>query len=336
MRSSSNNPLTNKLVAGVTEQAVFDAVTKSGYPLQLQIADQIRKRFKADEEYSYDIVEEWSYIHKDSGEIRTIDIMVQKKLWSFSEGQPTTRPNLALLIECKQSNMPYIFFLSSSKPWMPNFPLLAGLRSNYITISTDDTPEQWSLPILSALTVDDHPFLNEPEHCVSFAKCEHKGRGLELSGEHVFKDILLPILRAMQHFRSEETPAETVHYLDCHLTLGIAVLDAPMVGVEVSDQGQVLTFMPWVRALRHETAEGLDHFVSRLYAVDIVHKDFFESYLDEHVFPFADDIARLVKKHQEIIATGKAFVSGFGRNPRTKDLEQRLQPPTHKKATRRK
>jgi len=336
MRSSSNNPVTNKLVAGVTEQAIYDAVTKSGYPLQLQVVDLIRKRFGDEERNLYGIVEEWSYIHKDSGEVRTIDIMAQKQLWSIGESQLTTRPNLALLVECKQSDMPHIFFLSSSKPWMPNFPLLAGLRSSHVTISTDDTPEQWSLPISLALAFDRHPFLNEPEHCVSFAKCERKGRRLELSGEHVFKDILLPILRAMQHFRKEETPPKARQYFDCDLTLGIAVLDAPMIGVRVSEQGPVLTFMPWVRALRHETGEARDYFTSRLYGIDIVHKDFFESYLDEHVLPFANDVALLVKKHHEIVTTGEAFVSGFGRNTQVRGLEQRLQPPTHKKATRQK
>jgi hypothetical protein len=335
MLSSSNNPSTNILVAGVTEEAVVEAVTKSGYPLQLQIADLMRKRFEPKGGYSYGVVEEWSYIHKDSGEIRTIDIMAQKWLWTMSEGQPIVRPNLALLVECKQSDMPHIFFLSSSKPWMPNFPLLAGLRSNHVTISTDDTPERWTLPIFSALGVDRHPFINEPEHCVSFARCQRKSQRLELSGEHVFRDILLPVLRAMQHFRKEESPAETAHYLDCHLTLGIAVLDAPMIGVKVSDQGQVLTLMPWVRALRHETGEALDYFASRLYVVDIVHKDFFESYLDEHVFAFAEDVSRLVKKHQEVIATGEAFVSRFLKGYKLEDLEQGLQPSTRRKATRR-
>jgi hypothetical protein len=60
-----------------------------------------------------------------------------------------------------------------------------------------------------------------------------------------------------------------------------------------------------------------------LYAIDVVHKDFCERYLDEHVKPFASEFGRLALKHHEILASGKGFASGLRKNW-LKDLEPRL------------
>lgn len=38
-----NNPSTNKLVAGVTEEKIDWAVKKSGYPLQTRVSQKLKK-----------------------------------------------------------------------------------------------------------------------------------------------------------------------------------------------------------------------------------------------------------------------------------------------------
>lgn len=80
--------------------------------------------------------------------------------------------------------------------------------------------------------------------------------------------------------------------------------------------------MPWVRVFRHEYQES-DRFYERdrLYGVDVVHKDFFEKYLDEHVTPFADEFGRRALKHHELLASGKGFASGLGKSEPSQDIE---------------
>jgi hypothetical protein len=119
METRPNNPATNKLGPGLTETDVLDAVSKSGYPLQTIVGNYLRSQFH--------VQEEWSYIDKDAQELRTIDILAEKHLYDLTREHPRVRPTLDLLVECKQSALPYVFFLSSSKPWVPHFPLLAGL-----------------------------------------------------------------------------------------------------------------------------------------------------------------------------------------------------------------
>lgn len=319
METCPNNPATNKLGSGLTETDVLDAVSKSGYPLQTIVGDYLRSQFR--------VQEEWSYIDKDAQELRTIDILAEKWLYDFPREQPRVRPTLDLLVECKQSTLPYVFFLSSSKPWVPHFPLLAGLFRHTLVLTTDDDASSWELPILRALGLDSHPFIvEEPEYCMSFTKCVRKGSDVELSGSESFHGLVLPILKAMHYFQIAESPPKTASYFDCHLVIGIGVIDAPMVGVRVSEQSHDLTLLPWVRVVRHETDEISDlwHW-TRLFAIDIVHKDFLQHYLEKHVFPFAREFSKLVIKHQQVLVSGQAFATGIEKHGLHK-IEQRLEP----------
>ena len=106
MKRVPSNPGSNKLGSGVTEKAVNEAVAKSGYPLQTIIARSLRGQ-------EFGVNEEWSYIDRDTSDLRTLDIMAAKLFYDF-ESEPTrVRPTLNLLIECKQSNLPFIFFSAS-------------------------------------------------------------------------------------------------------------------------------------------------------------------------------------------------------------------------------
>jgi len=59
--------------------------------------------------------------------------------------------------------------------------------------------------------------------------------------------------------------------------------------------------------------------------VDIVHKDFLQTYVQNHVLPFAAEFSGLAIKHDKVLATGKAFVSGMNEKPYI-ELEKRLKP----------
>lgn len=320
MKATPNNTPTNKLGSGLTEADVLAAISKSGYPLQTIVANFLRPQFQ--------VQEEWSYIDRDTQERRTIDLLAGKWLFDFSRGQPRVRPTLDLLIECKQSTLPYVFFLSSDKPWVYHFPLLAGLFKHELAITTDDDASTWALPILHVLGLDSHPFIKEPEYCMSFTKCVRKGSDLELSGSEPFQGLILPILKAMYHFQIVESPPKTALYFDCHLITGVGILDAPMIGVRISEQSNDLTLLPWVRVVRHETDELLDiSHRTKLFAIDIVHKDFLKDYLDKHLLPFANKFSELAIKHQQVIASGEAFASGMGKNS-WHDIEKRLKPIT--------
>lgn len=319
MKNVKDNPKTNKLQGGVTEEKINVAIIKSGYPLQTRVSKQLSDKFF--------VQEEWSFADKKTGEIRSTDILAEKWFWEKEKKQPRVRPNLNLIIECKQSELPYMFFLSDHTLWAPNFPFIAGLSNDDLTLTTDNDPSTWIYSITDALSMRNDDFLiKNPLFCNKFSKGERKSSDILLSGEMPFNEIVYPLLGAMNHFKIAEKPPTTAYYFDLHLVLGIGVLDAPMVGVKVGKDKHELISLPWVRVVKHQTEKHPD-FTHRnnLFAIDIVHKDFLGEYIDKHVIPFAERFSKLIIKHQEVIANGKGFVSDIN-NVKRNEIEHKLLP----------
>jgi len=320
MKEVTDNPSTNKLPPGLTYEDIDAAVSKSGYPLQTVITNLLRPDFFVEEE--------WSYLDEDTNELRAMDIVARKLLWDIYENQPRVRPELNLLVECKKSELPYVFFLSQSKPLTGDYPLIAGLFNSELCLTTDDDLSTWRLPIIEVLDLLSHSFITEePICCNTFTKCVRQGSSVELTGADLYLGTVLPLIKAMRYFERKEKPPKTAYYFDCHLIIGIGVLDAPMVGAHMGNESHDLVLLPWVRLFRHRTEEHQDSHKSRdrIYAIDIVHKDFFQDYINKHLLPFTNEFSKLIIKHQEVLADGRGFIRGMHENSWTQ-LEQRLEP----------
>lgn len=328
MDQAQNNPAANQLAAGLTEDQLREAIAKSGYPLQTIVSDLLRSKVVA-EDANFAVQEEWSYVDRDTEELRTIDMLAELRLHDW-EPQPRVRPQLNLIVECKQSTLPFVFFETSRTPWLQGFPAIAGLRTDSIVITSDDDPSSWTYSIPHALDLDEDPFQSALCTCHTLSKCIRKGSDIELSGADSFNTLVLPLVKALQHFVNLQRPVKTAWYFDCHATLAVAVLDAPMVRVGVGPNGPALTAMPWVRVVRHEYDDEAERFArDQLRVIDVVHRAFFDSYLDEHVLPFARRFAERVLRHPTELATGSAFVPGMGAHG-CDPIEARMRPSSSK------
>lgn len=328
MEQAPNNPTANRLGAGLTEDQLKDAVAKSGYPLQTVVGDLLRSKVVA-EDANFQVQEEWSYVDKDSEQLRTIDLLADLVLYDWKR-QPRVRPHLNLLIECKQSALPFIFFEGIRTPWLRDFPTIAGLHKDKIVITSDDDPSSWTYSVPHALDLAEDPFQAALRTCHTLSKCVRKGADVELSGSDAYNGLVLPLAKALQHFVRSERPVETAWYFDCHATLAVAIVDAPMISVGTSEAGPTLTAVPWVRVVRHEYDEEAERFDrNQLRIVEVVHKEYFDTYLDEYVLPFAQRFAERVLRHPTELATGVAFVPGMGAHG-WDPFEHRMRPRSPK------
>lgn len=321
MDSAQDNPTANTFGSGVTDAMVEQAIHASGYPLQLVVSQDLSEDFS--------LQEEWSFADPDTGSERTIDLVASKHLFEWKEPQPRVRPALNLVIECKQSDLPYVFFLSGSHPRLPDFPVISGLETRDIILTSDDDPSSWSYRPLQVLELDRHPFLTESvPFCMTFSKCVRKSSDLVLSGSDPYQSLVFPILKAACHFDKVQKPPPTAYYFDCEMVIGLGVLDAPMVGVRLTDSGIKAELLPWVRVVRHQPSDGFNKYdSSRVFGIDIVHKEYLRTYIDQHVMPFANEFSRLVLKHPDVLADARGFVAGMGKNS-WRDIEPRLQRAT--------
>jgi hypothetical protein len=319
MNNSSDNPPSNQLGPGLNEAQVLGAVERSGYPLQTVVASVLGS--------SFGVKQEWCYIDRDSKELRAIDMHARRLLHDWGNGpQPRIRPHLDLLVECKQSQLPYMFFLSGSTPVLLDHPAIAGLAEDKIEIVSDDDISTWTYGVINALDLHKDSFQQAPPYSDSFSKCVRKGAEIELSGTEAYSGLVLPLIKALHHFRIAEQPVETAWYFDAHLTLALGVLDAPMIGVSVENGTTALTLTPWVRVVRHEYLEQAEKWDrDHLWAIDVVHKDFLTTYIHDHALPFAERFSDRALKHITELATRKGFVPGMGRDS-WGAIENRLKP----------
>ena len=216
----------NQLGAGLTLEKVGAAVSLSGYPLQTRIGRKLRQ-------LGFSISPEWSFVDRDTEELRCIDLRASKR---FDDRMPgvRTRPHLDLLIECKQSQLPIVFFLEEGPQYNPQFPYLVGLASSRLTVRTDDTLDTWRMTPQVALGLHQDRFATYPDVAFTLSKCQRKGNDLILSGEETYNSIVLPIIKGVYPLdagickvcqfcnRDHERVVATSYNSQCPLTLPLS------------------------------------------------------------------------------------------------------------------
>src|SRR5690606_21024989 len=117
--------------AGMEESELGTAIDASGYPLQGAVAKLMRDQFN--------VTEEWGYIDRDTKEHRSLDLFAGRVLCDANSNQGNVKPRLAILIECKRSRHPYVFFRSLTRKYIPSFPRIVGVPGGRIQVSETGT-----------------------------------------------------------------------------------------------------------------------------------------------------------------------------------------------------
>lgn len=296
MRQHSDNPGGNRLPEGIGEECLISTIQSSGYPLQGVVASKLDGLFV--------VTEEWGYIDRDSKQHRSLDVVAYKQL--EANETDAVKPCLALLVECKRSKHPYIFFKDVIERRLLHFPATCGLHNNRITIYEESKKRSQFVPAARLLGIDKLPFTEGgPPKCSAFSKAIPRGKKVELSGDDPFNSLVLPLTRALDHavgvFQGNVDPKRPYPTL----LLCVSVIDAPMILVDSPTSASELTLCPWVRIVRQEAnANSSSRDRYQYYAIDVVHIDFFEEFLHENLLPFADTFCERARQRQEVLLDG--------------------------------
>lgn len=271
---------------------ILDAVARSGYPLQARAAEIARSSLGAVGMGAYRSYEEWSFLDSESGVIRQLDALIQREILDIDDvdrGDPSIptdprallRYELDLLIECKQAELPYIFFTRSDLT-AATLPILIGLPHRQFEFGPPGEEPIVSMSVEDAAIVDSLPRL-DPEPAISVSRCYRKGKGLELSGEDVFRSLTAPIRKAIEHYqRLSESDLKMRLYHDIRLLHPIVVLDAPMYACEARGQNVKIRPISMARLSLSEPAQSAIWHAgyNRRSSLDFVHVDQLGQYCD--------------------------------------------------------
>ncbi len=296
MREHPENPSANSLAAGVTEEDMLAAIEASGYGLQSVAVDKIiatavdvlqTTGHPTDEPVSLRIhnQEEWSYIDPDSQETRTLDALISINLTNsdYMDKPRAERPaetiyiNLDLLIECKQSELPFVFFMRSTGTG--DVPRVIGLPHDWLSVKSKDDDFPFKMRVYDALGLYNLPLRERPDTAISMTRTHRKGRSLELSGEEAFRSIALPLSKALRYYENLTQTKEPKLYTHIKLVMPVAVVRAPMIGVSMEDGSPSMIATPWVRLVRMDPGDDspFSQFCQPV-AIDVVHIDYLEKY----------------------------------------------------------
>jgi hypothetical protein len=296
INEADGNPAANQLPSGLNPDQLEKAVAVSGYPLQRVVAEQLSRDFK--------VTEEWGFLDRESGEHRTLDVLAYRSLRETVE----TWLSVALLIECKRSDLPYVFFEAAAPIAPRDFPIVAGLGGKTPDVVVVGIASRAS-SVAEILRLADLPFVSKgPPVCSSFARAERKGNGLDLSGSVPFNQVILPLISALHHFAKQQKDVGSRTAISACLAVPICVVDGPMVLVKGGPEDSQLSMCPWVRVVRQEAVEERQWLSSRLYVVDFVHRSYLGTFVLERLLPFAEVFADRASSAQGVLRAGKAGV----------------------------
>jgi hypothetical protein len=299
------NPDANRLPEGVTEQMLLEAVERSGYPLQTTVAAKLSQSFR--------VQQEWAYIDSESGVARAADVLADRELYKFTEHR-LVRPHLVLIVECKRSDLPIVFFESPSAAVPPDFPRFAGLKESNIPIVFEKTMDgTYSTPIAELLSLGSTAFVrSQIPSSAACAGSARKGKGLELTGADIFQSVTHTLSKAARHFVRNSLPPTTAVYFDLYAVLCIAVFDAPMFVVKSQQTAPTVKPAPWVRLIRHEHDEAGSHRVERdrSIIIDAVHVEFLPELMSDYLDPLGETLGKNVKVCEKVLARGSGVAVG--------------------------
>jgi len=216
----------NELRLGMTDEELRLAVGRSGYPFQAVVTELIESQLQPFGHVS--VFEEWSYRDSDTDTIRQLDALVI--LDGKTEGQSNhfIRTRLALLVECKKSENPYIFFTREKVQY---WNILEGFPSEWMTIHDVARDFDYRMHVADFFGLYDLP-INRIPHAVSMARAERQQKKIVLSGEESFRSLYYPLLKARDYFcESTSDDEDPLEIGDLELAL------APAVEPEQGDEG---------------------------------------------------------------------------------------------------
>ena len=290
MDQSDTNPPENDLGPSIDQENLIRAIRESGYPLQVAVAEKLQGAFG--------VTEEWGYVDRDTGKHRTLDVFAFKILPGGA-----VQPYFVLLVECKRSVHPYIFFQNAILRHLPDYPTVVGLNYQSTLLQADNRSQEVTPAAILGLA--ELPFIQSgPALCSAFARAIANGKKFELSGSEPFNSLVLPLVKAVDHAKRlyQHSPANSP--LQPTLILCASVVDAPLVLATGPQESLDFQLTPWVRVPRQEDHESGSGYKRVQYGIDVIHIAFLDTYISKHLVPFVTQFGEHAHQQATVLNQG--------------------------------
>jgi hypothetical protein len=243
-------------------QKIKQDIKLSGFPLEIKVSSILEKD-------GWNVRNQAYYIDEEKGKLRTVDIIAHKAF--FEKIGDYDQFNLSLVIECKKSDKPWVFYTTPrDKPTPIDIILLALIKQ----FTNPDILK--SLAFVKWLQHECHYcYEKQEEHAVISHEPFTKGKGREILG------ATYQVTKALKYQLNEfRRAASLVQMYPIFILYPIIILD-----------GHLYRSKPQNGDMELQRSSSLQYFISRkeMYVIDLFESD----YLPEFLKKINNDITSL-------------------------------------------
>lgn len=257
-----------------TDEEILAALGASGFLMEQDVATKI-------EDAGFNVHTSRAFQDVDEGKSREIDVWAvrrfifdeEKKFYAFSE----------LIVECKNSNNPYIFITrrkgEADKHFDApeiRFPIkryearkdIGGGRANL----------QFTNPFSDYGFKDIHPFFLKEQKAVQFCRVDRSGKSWSANHSGLYDAMFMPILKELKSRQAETAPKSIrEEWRHAWFFYPIIVVRGRLLEIDGMSSKPTPTevpFVPYVRHIKSKHIEGryLVYFVNENYLSDFINQ----------------------------------------------------------------
>jgi len=239
----------------MNEEDVLEKLRKKGFSLEIEVYEELEKQ-------GWNVIAQDYYLDQDEGKARTVDLKATKRFdikTSFGKNLLFDFFHLTLVVECKKSDNPLIFYMAKKGRLFEDFASV-GIVKN-------EVHPKASLSMLDAST----KFLSK-SHYYTLSQPKVAVNWCVLEGQDYFFEAINQVLKALvferegtQRFmRKEPLYALMLYY-------PVIVFEGDMFGYESGEVSRTR----YVQCECHGISRYEEFFI-----VDVIEKKFLPSYLD--------------------------------------------------------
>jgi hypothetical protein len=279
-------------------QTILAALREAGWLLEQETQTALR-------EASFEVVPGFAFPDPDDGSVsREIDVFGQKTIHIDEALRVMVR--VSVLVECKQSRMPYVLIGRATDDSVRNRPRAENtLRFPSVEVRRDGegtgSVTTYSVPGHQYLGLDQaagSPW-TDPFEANQMTRLDFSRKRWEANNETIFTSLVYPLAKAVthldKHLRQLMDMSLSTHdpsryrwaYADFRFP--VVVTSSPIYSVNVGEEPIEPRPVPWGTMTRHIRTQSVDG----LFHVDVVSYEHLPAYLDERVGKLAQVLEQI-------------------------------------------
>lgn len=298
-----------------SESEVLDAVEKAGWLLEQQAVRVLERR-------GFNPRPSWAF--KDPDEptsSREIDVWSYRRYFNDSDSKVTVAASI--LVECKQSEMPYCAIGHHLPEWrQKGNPNEHTLPVEFLPADFDPTDASvlrygylWDVTGFRDATLE-HGQTNF--RATQLTRLDHNGKKWSATNAGIFNSLVYPLAKAIHASKRGDRPQHSWplpnspyfmkerqnRWSRYVLRFPVVLISSPLYVIDASGDTTAFSHEKWVRVQRHLESES----VNGLFEFDVVNKDAFIEYIEGVVEGLTLHVASAVEANP-LRYTGEQWIS---------------------------